>query len=59
MSVFVYSAFVFPCVQVAALQRADRSPNESYRMCKEDYETEEEARAQQRAIEPLVNELMN
>jgi hypothetical protein len=25
----------------------------SYRLCKNDYETEEEARAQQRAVEPL------
>jgi hypothetical protein len=28
----------------------------SYRLCKEDHETEEEARAQQRAVEPLMNE---
>jgi hypothetical protein len=29
---------------------------ESYRLCKKDYETEETASAQQRAIEPLMNE---
>jgi hypothetical protein len=29
----------------------------SYRLCKKDCETEEEARAQQSAAEPLMNEL--
>jgi hypothetical protein len=28
-------------------------------VCKEDYETEEEASAQQRAVEPLMKEGMN
>jgi hypothetical protein len=46
MSVCVSSAFVFSCVQVAALRRADHSSKESYRLCKTDYETEEEVRAQ-------------
>jgi hypothetical protein len=52
----VYSVFVLSCVQVAALRRADHPSKESYRLCKEDYETEEEARVQQRAVEPLMNE---
>jgi hypothetical protein len=28
-------------------------------LCKNDYETEEEARAQQRAVEPLINGWMD
>jgi hypothetical protein len=32
------------------------SSKESYRLCKKDYETEEEAKAQQKAVEPLRNE---
>jgi hypothetical protein len=43
--VCVYSVFVLSCVQVAALRRADHSSKESYRLCKKDVETEEEARA--------------
>jgi hypothetical protein len=35
------------------------SSKESHRLCKKDNETEEEARAQQRAVEPLMNEGMN
>jgi hypothetical protein len=39
-----------------ALRQADHSSKESYRLCKEDYETEEDARAPQRAVELLMNE---
>jgi hypothetical protein len=45
--VCIYSVFVLSRVQVAALRRAVHSFKESYRLCKKDYETEEEARAQQ------------
>jgi hypothetical protein len=39
-----------------ALQRVDHSSKQSCRLCKKDYETEEEASAQQRAVEPLMDE---
>jgi hypothetical protein len=39
-----------------ALRRADHSSKESYRLREKDYETEEEARAKQMAVEPLMNE---
>jgi hypothetical protein len=45
------------CLYVAALRRADSPSKESYRLCKKDYETEEEVRAQQRAVEPLISEM--
>jgi hypothetical protein len=41
------------------LRRVDHSSKESYRLCKKGNGTEEEARAQQRAVEPLMNEWMN
>jgi hypothetical protein len=57
MSVCVYSVFMLSCVYVAALRRADHSSEEFYRLCKKDYGPEEETRAQQRVVEPLMNEL--
>jgi hypothetical protein len=54
--VCVYPVFVLSCVYVGALRLADHSSKDSYRLCKKDYETEEEARAQQRTVGPLTNE---
>jgi hypothetical protein len=55
--VCVYSVFMLSCV--AALRRADPPSKESYRLCKNGYETEKEVMAQQRTVEPLMNEWMN
>jgi hypothetical protein len=56
LCVRVYSVFVFSCVWVAGLRRANHSSKVFYHLCKNDYGTEEEARALQRAVEPLMNE---
>jgi hypothetical protein len=53
--VCVYSVFVVFCVYVEALRRADHSSEESYRLCKNDYELKE-VRAEQGAVEPWMNE---
>jgi hypothetical protein len=45
-------------VSVAALRRDDHSSKESYRLCKKDYETEEEARTQQWAVDALKKLLL-
>jgi hypothetical protein len=37
--VCVLSVFMLPCVQVAALRPADPPSEESYHLCKKDYET--------------------
>jgi hypothetical protein len=47
--VCVYS--VFALSYVAALRLADHSSKESYRLCKHDYETEEETRTQGSALD--------
>jgi hypothetical protein len=49
---YLFCVCVLSCVQVAALQRADPSSMEAYRLCKKDQETEKGANAQQRAVEP-------
>jgi hypothetical protein len=59
MSVFAFILFVLFCVYEEALRWADPPCKESCRLCKKDYETEEEARAQQRAVEPVMNEWRN
>jgi hypothetical protein len=41
------------------VRRADPPSKESYLLLEKDYETEEEARAQQKAVEPWMDELMN
>jgi hypothetical protein len=46
MSVCAFILCLCCPVEVAVLRRADNSSKESYRLCKKDYETEEEARAQ-------------
>jgi hypothetical protein len=56
--VCVYSVFVLSCIQVAALRRADPLSKEAYRLCKKDYGTEKEVRAQQRAVEPLGKKIL-
>jgi hypothetical protein len=39
------------------LRRADPTSKESYRLRNNDYEAEDRARAQQKAVEPLINEM--
>jgi hypothetical protein len=55
MSVWVYSIHVALCVG-SGHAKADHSSKESYSLCEKYCETEEEARAQERALEPFINE---
>jgi hypothetical protein len=50
-----YSVCAVLCVG-SGLETGWSPSKEYYRLCKKDHETEEEIRAQQRAVEPLVNE---
>jgi hypothetical protein len=43
-------------VNVEALRWADLPSKGSYHLCEKDYESEEDARAQQGAVEPLMKE---
>jgi hypothetical protein len=54
--VCAFILFSLSCLQVAVLRRTDSPSKESYRLCKKDYATEGEARAQLMAVEPLMNE---
>jgi hypothetical protein len=58
MPVCDYSVFVLLCVYVTVLRRADPPSKESFRLCNKDYEAEEEAEAQQRAVNSLMNKWM-
>jgi hypothetical protein len=54
--VCVYSVFFVVLCVGSGLAFADHWSKESYHLCKKYYETEEEARAQQSAVKPLLNE---
>jgi hypothetical protein len=53
--VCVYSVFVLLCLYVAVLRRTDHLSKESYRLCKKYYESEDDAWAQLKAVQPLMH----
>jgi hypothetical protein len=57
--VCLYSVFMLVLCLISGFTTGWPPSKESYRLCKKDYETEEEGRAQQTAVEPLINEWMN
>jgi hypothetical protein len=50
MFMCVYSVFVLSCVHAAALRRADPPSKEPYRLFKNDYKTEEAAKASKKGL---------
>jgi hypothetical protein len=58
LCVRLFCVYVVLCTRIiAALRRADHSSKESYSLCTNDYGTEKEFRAQQRAVGQLINEM--
>jgi hypothetical protein len=59
MDMYVYSVFCVVLCIGSGLEMGWSLVQESYRLHNNDYETEEEARAQHGPVEPLMNEWMN
>jgi hypothetical protein len=52
---FEFCVCVVLCIE-SGFATANNSSEASCRLCRKDYETEEETRAKQRAVQPLTNE---